>query len=298
MRINWFELNPVVTYAVYIKCRPDFQFGPRIIFEHQFIYVTKGKGTANIQGRTYDIKEGDLYYYGPHIAHCFKADSENPFEIVAIHFEFSGELVVDSQRKPTAQEIKKMNEHPHKPNILYIGQKGLDELALSDYMSTYGSGIGQLMVQIANQYRLNNSMSAIVNRGIFLYGLKLLHHVKHQVSEQLSPQDHVVHNIKSKLIQHADLSYERKWLLQWSGYHEDYISRKFREKFEVSPHEFHLMQKIETAKDLIEHSDLSVTHISEKLNFSSIHYFSKAFRKSVGQSPMQYKKNLEKLQYN
>jgi hypothetical protein len=45
-KLQWNELNPVVTYVNYIKCQPGFQFGPRFIFEHQFVYIAKGKGVG------------------------------------------------------------------------------------------------------------------------------------------------------------------------------------------------------------------------------------------------------------
>jgi AraC-like DNA-binding protein len=291
MKLKWHELQPVVTYATYIKCRSEFQFGPRIIFEHQFIYIVKGKGIAHIQGRKYDIKEGDLFYYGPDVAHLFQADSESPFEMVAMHFEFIGDIIHDALRRPIAKDIRSLKDVPNRDNRVTIGDKGLDELVISDYISTLGTGIGTFMVHIAHQYRLNNSMSAMMNRGMLLYSFKLLHNAKHQTSAYLSPQDQVLVALKTQLTHEAEGAYQRKWLTQWSGYNEDYIARRFREKFGVSPHEFHLLQKIELAKDFIDHSQKTMTEISEKLHFSSLHVFSKVFRKFVGQSPMKYKKN-------
>ncbi|MEG1972306.1 MAG: AraC family transcriptional regulator, partial [Oscillospiraceae bacterium] len=46
--------------------------------------------------------------------------------------------------------------------------------------------------------------------------------------------------------------------------------------------------KINKAKQYLEQSDLNITQISDILGFSSVHYFSRIFKKTVGISPVQY----------
>ncbi len=292
-RVNWNELNPVVIHANYLKCQPGFQFGPRIIYEHQFIYVSKGRGSANIQGRSYPAGEGDLFYYGPHIGHCFRADDSTPFEIVGMHFELIGDLERDARRPAIASDIGSIVPDDGIKNLLFIGERGLEELKMPEYIRIDGSGIDELLLQMVNHFRQDNSMTAIVNRGLFLHLLELLHKQTHKVSESLSPRLKTLYHLQIRLKQNAELPYSRTWMSQWTGYNEDYLSRNFREQFGVSPHQYHLLQKIERAKDLLAHTDFSITEISAKLHFSSIHYFCRLFKKHSGQSPLQYKKTRE-----
>lgn len=290
LRLNWNELNPVVTHATYLKCQPGFRFGPRIIYEHQFIYVSKGKGIAVIQGRTYSIGEGDLLYYGPRIGHYFRADDLTPCEIVGMHFELIGMLEEDARRPPKASEISSTLSDDEVKNLLFIGERGLEELKVSDHINISGSGIDELLLQMVNRFRQDNSMTAMVNRGLFLHLLELLHKHTHKVSEYLSPQLKTLYHLQSRLKQNAELLYSRTWIRQWTGYNEDYLSRNFHQQFGVSPHQYHLLQKIEKAKELLGHTDYSVTEISGKLHFTSLHYFCRVFKMHVGQSPLQYKK--------
>ena len=46
--------------------------------------------------------------------------------------------------------------------------------------------------------------------------------------------------------------------------------------------------RIERAKQLIRENSMSFTTISEQLGFSSIHYFSRVFKKQAGMSPSEY----------
>ena len=289
LRLNWNDLNLIVDNTNYLKCQPGFQFGPRIIYEHQFIYVVKGKGTANIQGISYPANEGDLFYYGPRIGHCFRADDVDPFEIIGMHFILAGTLE-DAKRTAIADDIETTTSDSGSKNILFIGERGLEELRISDQINIGGSQFSDILLQIHAHFRADNSMTAVVNRGLFLHLLTMLHKHTHKVAEHLSPQLKTLYHLRTKLQQNAELSYSRIWLLDWTGYNEDYLSRNFRQQFGVSPHAYHLIQKIERAKDLLEHTHDTVTDISSRLHFTSIHYFCRVFKKHTGQSPLQYKK--------
>ena len=50
--------------------------------------------------------------------------------------------------------------------------------------------------------------------------------------------------------------------------------------------------KIKEAKKLLRKEDLSVSRISDMLSYSSIHNFSRSFKKSVGISPTDYRKKI------
>ena len=53
--------------------------------------------------------------------------------------------------------------------------------------------------------------------------------------------------------------------------------------------------KIEAAKHLIRDGHLNYTEISQELGFSSIHYFSRRFKKITGMSPSEYASSLDAL---
>jgi len=289
LRVAWDELNPVVTHANYIKCQPGFHWGPRTIYEHQFIYIIRGKGISSIQDRSYQVGAGDLFYYGPRVGHYFRADDAEPFEILGMHFEFIGSLA-DSRKPPYQNDIEHTAQDTGIKNLVFIGTQGLEELKLSDYINVNGTAVEEVFIQALANFRNDNNMTAMINRGLLLHLFDLLHKHTHQMTAHLSPQLKTLYHVRSRLIQSAEMPYSRIWIRDWSGYNEDYLSRNFREHFGVSPHQFHLLQKIEKAKYLLEHTDSSITEISERLNFNSIHYFCRLFKMHVVLTPLQYKK--------
>lgn len=72
-----------------------------------------------------------------------------------------------------------------------------------------------------------------------------------------------------------------------SKYH---FCRLFKEKIGLTVMQYILKTRVAMAKELLSESDLSITEISESCGFSSISYFSRAFKNETGVSPLQYKK--------
>ncbi len=70
------------------------------------------------------------------------------------------------------------------------------------------------------------------------------------------------------------------------------LCKLFGEHIGASPIEYHSKLKMKEAKKLLRSQELSVSKISDMLGYSSIHNFSRAFKKSVGTSPAQYRKRL------
>ncbi|MBN2641872.1 MAG: helix-turn-helix transcriptional regulator [Victivallales bacterium] len=63
------------------------------------------------------------------------------------------------------------------------------------------------------------------------------------------------------------------------------ISELFRQSFGMSPMQYANDIKIRKAEQLLAHSDMNVSQIAEYLGFSSIHYFSRFYKKHTGTSP-------------
>ncbi len=74
---------------------------------------------------------------------------------------------------------------------------------------------------------------------------------------------------------------------------ESRFKQKFKQETGVPPAEFLVREKIGEARRLLETTHLSVTSIAMDLGFTSSQHFSVLFKKYVGESPMQYRKNHE-----
>jgi AraC-like DNA-binding protein len=78
-------------------------------------------------------------------------------------------------------------------------------------------------------------------------------------------------------------------LVDLSPYH---FARAFKQSFGVPPHRYHVRQRIERAKALLQEPDTSVTAVASAVGFAETSSFSTAFRKVTGSSPREFRRGL------
>ena len=71
---------------------------------------------------------------------------------------------------------------------------------------------------------------------------------------------------------------------------EKYMIRTFKDKYGVTPYAYLIQKRIEAAEELLRTTELSVKDIAAKLAFSDSNYFSRAFKKHTGLSPVVYRR--------
>lgn len=72
------------------------------------------------------------------------------------------------------------------------------------------------------------------------------------------------------------------------GYNYSYFSRMFRRITGVTLSDYYGMRRLDTARVLIDEGRMTLTQIAEKLQYSSLYAFSKAFKNKFGYSPRYY----------
>lgn len=74
------------------------------------------------------------------------------------------------------------------------------------------------------------------------------------------------------------------------GINSNYLSRKFTEQEGLTISQFMIKARLNVAQDLIKHSKMGISEISEYLCFSSQSHFGQLFKKEFEMTPLQYKK--------
>lgn len=157
-------------------------------------------------------------------------------------------------------------------------------------------GIGKFPAEkIASQLKINElyfsnkDLKNIINNSVEAY-LKL--YDKYNVDIKSSKQllvEKTIEVITNNF--HKNISLE--YIANKCNVSESYLSRVFNPEVGISVMDFLLHYRIDMAKELLL-KEYNINIIAEKVGFSSPHYFTKCFKKIVGQSPSEYKKCLKK----
>ena len=73
------------------------------------------------------------------------------------------------------------------------------------------------------------------------------------------------------------------------------LQKLFREEYQCGVIEFFSRMKVDFAKQMIRENDMNFTQISDFLGYSSIHYFSRQFKKLSGMTPTEYATSIKAL---
>lgn len=225
-----------------------------------FEYVMKGQGTVIINGEKFSPVEGDIYILQKGCNHLYYSDKKNPW--TKIWFNVKGPLV--------DHLIQAYNLN----NIHHVENFDLKDL-FEKFLST-----AQLSMENTKE---------IFNRTALIF-----HEIVLQIYNRINVNHPMYNPIAYKLKEYLDKCImghinldELSRLIQKSV---PQTIRIFKKEFGVTPYEYLLSKKIETAKLLLINSNMQINEIAFKLKFADEHYFSNYFKEKTGVSPRKFRK--------
>lgn len=279
------EINPQIrNMGMEKSCK--WGEAPRRIYDHEMLYCHKGKGTIDINHRSYPVKPGTLFIIKPNTPHCFNiVDSD---EIYWVHFDYTNRQDINSLHQLIHQDPSslfsphlKNKEHIRPDSLLHHG-KGLEEyieVDNQDYIAELFSNLLHTFTS-TDDYRVLDCKVLLLT--LFSYLLKN-HGVKISTPDLNSLYPCILHYIQQHF--HEDITL--KSLSLHMGYSQDYISRTFKKysgvKLNTYLHEIRLNHAIK----LLEDTSLTANEISGLVGYKDPCHFSKSMRKYKGTSPSQ-----------
>lgn len=246
--------------------------------------IKRGRGTYTVGRKLYDIKEGDIFIYASDEAHCItEVRAENGVDdmlIMNIHFEprfiwapgngmfdakylrvfldrsadFSNRLERETRATAEISELMmSMEREFEKAEPEY-------ELMVKIQLLTILVLLGRECGFADNSYQMNGS------------NLHALDDVMEYISENIS----------------APLSLDE--LAARANMSRSYFSTTFKRLNGVSPWEYIMIKRVETALGLLENTPMSIIEIAIGCGFNNISNFNRAFRKITGKTPTSYRK--------
>ena len=250
-------------------------------FYHMF-YIKKGKGIMHIDENDYDICENEIYLCPPGTYHGMTAQEDIPVSVIEIKFTISHEdlqkLIFNMQKRI------KCNTYD-----FYLKLEGLLKEAFyksSLYKEIIDTGFTKLLLELARSAKNeNHSYSAVVN-GIF----------KNNSMETIKDgagSSAVLKNVLEYINNNYSEDITLKQLAEVGAVSPGHLNKIFKEAFNMSPMKFINNFRLDKAKELMMYSDFNISQISELVGFSSIHYFSRFFKKKENMTPNEYRENVK-----
>ncbi len=126
------------------------------------------------------------------------------------------------------------------------------------------------------------------------YGLELLEDKKTKLVVQMKE---AIRDLIFNSEEIPNVNYS-EYLSEKLNHDYTYLSNLFSEAKGITVQEFIITSKIERVKELLIHTDLSLTDISFKLNYSSVAHLSNQFKKNTGISPSHFRQSMSEKEWN
>lgn len=252
----------------------------------EMVYVDAGEAGVVAENNGYCLKQGEAIFHKPNEYHNIYAHS--PFACAAIlTFQtsspamafFEGKIlkVTERQKQHICEILKEGKESLIDPlNIVEQEKPIFSPLAPFGTEQMIKTHIEQMLIDMIRA-------DAALERGV-------------RVSETVKRYNEglVVEQIQELLRENLSVQITLDEIAAKVGFSKTYLKTLFKQSTGMSIMQMFNHMKIEEAKKLISQRNYLITEISEMLGFSSIHYFSRAFKKTTGITPSAYSQSVRR----
>lgn len=268
-----------------------FEFGKNFTHtpeKHDFwemVYVDNGRVIAITNGVGLALEQGQVIFHEPGETHAHVSDTQVANNMLVVAF---------------SSESKIMEYFRHKTFTLDKTSKTLLSLFLDEAKNALG--------KVPGDYHGDTELCFLP--GVFgasqllqcYFTEFLIHLVRNgQTASQNLPANEKSRNMANNSLAELICEYMKNNIYSNITLNEictkflfgkTQLCKIFRENTGQSPIEYYCALRISEAKKLIRENNLSVSQISDLLGYSSIHTFSRAFKKETGLSPVSYRKSI------
>lgn len=264
--------KPFLVSSIYIFwaghriCEPSYHVGPRVLDGYNLVFVIKGKGMVSVDGSApQNLEAGDMFALFPKERHEYRADPDDPWEIMWV--SFSGKISSNLIGELGLTEKSYIRKNIVNPSI----KKTLTTLihALGDREDTSRlASIGQLYVLLAYLKQAAGLMKTTP-----------------EGSSPLSCVEQTTRFIEQNYYIELDV----QTLCDYVNYSRSYLSRVFHQETGFTIPEYISKIRMENAMDLLRETTLPLREIAASVGIHDSFYFSKLFKKFTGQTPREYR---------
>ena len=273
--LNYSAINPFIRVAMYSTLPKSHEIKRRIIFDYELLYVADGEFTLNYNDVDYTCKTGQFVLLHPNVPHSFSRltkDLDQPH----VHFDITH--VASSTSVPVSFKDFDALDEKEKG---WIREDIFEEYPKTPFVTfSHPKAVLQLFYGI-----LDSHESAILTRKA-----KLIQIIEHLINDNFPgvfKQENTAYNIENAVKGYIDagqgLASRLEDISRQFNYSKYHLDRRFKAKYGVGIMAYRNEKRMQMAKDMLQTETVST--VAERLGFSSIYVFSRAFKNHFGYPP-------------
>lgn len=261
---------------------------------HELTYVRRGKLRYTIGKRDYLVTSGNTIVIQPGHEHSYEV-VDGPVDLICVYFGFtrcaeSNQTTYPGQVSPLSiDEFFRFAEGDHEG-----AEEELDEPCFLMH-GQYRETVARLAERILAENESESFARELMMRCL---SIELVIEVARAVKSAWERSLRVRHGKARELVLIArDFivdNYDRDISVADAANYvflsQGYFARAFRDEMGISPMAFLIRIRVERSCEMLRQPDMKVSSIAARVGFSSPQRFNAAFRKQIGMTPMQYRR--------
>ncbi|MDX1754557.1 MAG: AraC family transcriptional regulator [Marinobacter sp.] len=229
--------------------------------DNLLIYCTDGRAFLNVEGKPYTAEAGDLILLPPGVSHRYTADPDKPWTIHWVHY--AGPLASAFQDYMGFDSDNRLLHLGNQPRLL-VDFNGLLSVRQTGFRTKGLVHAANRLRQLLTAVPLTLDASAIARQ----------------------PDLEIIHNF---MREHLEERITLEQLAELAGLSPAHFATRYRTQTGTTPIQHFIHLKVERACQLLDTTGLSFAQISTQLGYDDSYYFSRLFKKVMGQSPSHYR---------
>ncbi|HLU22376.1 MAG TPA: AraC family transcriptional regulator [Bacillaceae bacterium] len=253
---------------------------------HEFLeifYVLDGSGNYFIENKLYKFNKGDLFVIGKNELHKSQLVDDKGFDAVVIIFDHSfiqngysnsaDDLLSPFFHRPSDFSHQLHTDKELKEKLEHSFQHLLKEYENQDdyTLSAISSLLQWLLIELKRAYGKSDDSA-----------------LKHHSRKKLKPIVSMALDYINQFYFHEDITLEK--IAQQVGVSTTYLSSEFKKNTGFSIIEFITNKRVQMAIEHLLMSNLAIIDIAYKVGYKNVTHFNLVFKKLVGVSPSNYRK--------
>ncbi len=274
---NKSQYTPSFLHATVDQTHPVGQKKTFVSHKHDFYHIvlyTSGYGEYSIEGRFHPAQPGTCVLIGPGQYHDFVSRWK---QSVYSEITFAYESMRQSLRLPFDQLLSLHTGY----DISLESHVTLSMDQMYNLQSLLAKSITHLnSTQIYSQYLAHYDLATIFN---FLVEIAVS-------SDQTPFSQSRFERAKSYIEEHYFDQITMDELAKIAAVSKGYFFREFKKQFGAPPLAYQQSIRIEAAKTLLKTTTLRCNEIAYRIGFNDVYFFHRIFKKRIGQTPNEYRK--------
>ncbi|MES2279232.1 MAG: AraC family transcriptional regulator [Bacteroidota bacterium] len=234
--------------------------------EYILIYCVDGKGWIKTGDSQCEVLPNTFYIIPSHTPHHYGSSAKEPWSIYWVHFTGAqARLFYDAYTRLTKK-------------------RGYDILYDDNYITEFNYLMNILEGQIGDTDTELVYVRMLNLLGSFIYP---------NHTDQLNGHKDIIASI-AFMKKHISGNYQIKDFAQRANYSVSRYSELFKKDTGYAPMQYYLHLKIHAACQYLCFTGINVKQICNKVGFEDQFYFSRIFKKYIGESPLRYRRNIMK----